>query len=65
MNRDAVTPSHACDKCQCRLTEIDFYGERLKSCIACNVWTDTYGTLRKIPEEDIEALKGLRHTKPA
>jgi hypothetical protein len=48
------------DKCQRALTEIDFYGKRLKGCIACNAWTDTNGALREIPEEDIEAPKGLR-----
>jgi hypothetical protein len=49
-----------CGTCQRPLTEINFYGEQLKGCIECNVWTDTDGASRKIPEEDIEALKGMR-----
>jgi hypothetical protein len=59
-----MTPPRTCDKCQRPLTEIDFYGKWLKGCIHCNVWTDTNGARRKIPKEDIEALKGLKHTKP-
>jgi hypothetical protein len=47
-------PDSACDKCQRQLMRIDFYGELLEGCIYCNVWK------RKIPEEDIEALKGMR-----
>jgi hypothetical protein len=53
-----------CDKCQRPLTDIDFYGKWLKGCIHCNVWTDSNGARRKIPKEDIEALKGLKHTQP-
>jgi len=40
----------ACEKCQRPLTRID-----------CNVWKEVAcGVWRKIPEEDIEALKGMR-----
>jgi hypothetical protein len=54
-------PDSACDKCQRPLTRIDFYGELLEGCIYCNVWKEVdRGVWRKIPEEDIEALKGLR-----
>ena len=28
------------------------------------MWIDTNGPWRKIPEEDVEALKGLRRTEP-
>ena len=59
-----MTSPDTCAKCQCPLTKIDFYGRRLKGCIHCNAWTDTNGAWRKIPEDDIEALKGHRHTKP-
>jgi hypothetical protein len=31
-----VTTPHTCDKCQCPLTEIDFYGKRLK-----DAWIDS------------------------
>jgi hypothetical protein len=55
-----MMPSHTCDKCQRPLLEINFYGERLKGCIKCNVWIDTDGAWRNIPEEDIEALNGMR-----
>jgi hypothetical protein len=54
-------PDSACDKCHRPLTRIDFYGEVLEGCIHCNVWKDVArGAWRKIPEEDIEALKGMR-----
>lgn len=59
-----MTPPHACNKCQRPLTRIEFYGERLKGCIECNLWIDTNGTWRKIPEEDVEALQGVRQTQP-
>jgi hypothetical protein len=49
----------ACHKCHRRFTEIDYYGKRLKGCIDCNVWINPDGTWHKIPEEDIEAPKGL------
>jgi hypothetical protein len=65
MNRDVVTAPHTCDKCQHQLTRIDFYGEQLEGCAFCNVWIDTNGTWRKLPDEDIVALKGLRRTEPA
>ena len=41
------------------LTEIDFYRERLEGCMSCNVWITTAGARRKIPQEDIEALRGI------
>jgi len=54
-------PDSACDKCQRPLTRIDFYGELLEGCIYCNIWKEVdRGVWRKIPEEDIEALKGMR-----
>ena len=54
-------PDSACDKCHRPLTRIDFYGEVLEGCIHCNVWKDVAnGVWRKIPEEDIEALKRMR-----
>jgi hypothetical protein len=49
-------PDGACDQCR-----IDFFGELLEGCIYYNVWKEVYrGVWRKIPEEDIEALKGMR-----
>jgi PHP family Zn ribbon phosphoesterase len=51
----------ACHKCHRRFTEIDYYGKRLKDCIDCNGWKEVdRGVWRKIPEGDIEALKGMR-----
>jgi hypothetical protein len=50
-----------CDKCQRPLRLIDFYGEQLEGCLGCNLWTDVGGAglWRKLPEADIEALKGV------
>ena len=54
-----MTPD-TCHECRQPFTEINHYDKRLKGCIDCNVWINPDGTWRKIPEEDVEALKGMR-----
>jgi hypothetical protein len=41
------------------MIEIDNCGERLKGCPDCNVWVRRDGSRRKIPEDDIAALKAV------
>jgi hypothetical protein len=57
-----------CERCDLPLVELDAYGERLRGCLSCNRWqvvttaeafpTDEW---RALPEDDIAALRGLRH----
>ena len=51
-----------CEECHRPLMRIDFYGERLDGCLFCNLWTVAGGVrlCRKLPEADVEALRGLR-----
>ena len=47
-----VAPSFLC--------QVSFHcGERLKGCPDCNVWVRRDGSRRKIPEDDIAALKAV------
>src|ERR1039457_1736957 len=52
----------ACDECHWPLMRIDFYGERLEGCLFFNPWAVAGGVrlCRKLPEADVEALRGLR-----
>ena len=48
-----------CPNCQGPLTEIDYYGERLIGCIACNRWgkPDDENLVMELMEADLEALR--------
>ena len=56
------TRTALCDHCRQPLVRIDFYGrELLDGCVVCNSWTEPGGSRlwRRLPDADIEALKGL------
>jgi len=53
-----VAPSFLCQVSFLDI-EIDHCGERLKGCPDCNVWVRRDGSRRKIPEDDIAALKAV------
>jgi len=53
------TTRRSCAKCRLRMIEIDYYGEPLKGCPDCNVWVKNDGTRRKIPEDDVAALRAV------
>jgi hypothetical protein len=51
-------PPMNCPYCQGPLTEIDYYGERLIGCIACNRWGKRDENLvMELMEADLEALR--------
>jgi len=40
--------------------EVDAYGERLRGCVGCNYWLSISSRdWRRLPEEDIAALRGM------
>jgi hypothetical protein len=52
-----------CFECKQPLTEIDNYSQRLRGCMACNIWWSHLGAKVRLPEEDIRALRQLRWEK--
>ena len=52
-------PRRSCAKCRFPMIEIDNCGEQPKGCPDCNVWVRRDGSRRKIPEDDIAALKAV------
>jgi len=51
------TPTH-CSQCNALLIEIDYYGQRLISCIKCNLWSWRGGErlLVQLMPQDLEEL---------
>jgi hypothetical protein len=57
----SVKTMEGCERCDLPLVELDAYGERLRGCIGCNSWQSiSSGEVRRLPEEDIAALRGLK-----
>jgi hypothetical protein len=58
------SPRMNCPRCQGPLTEIDYYGEGLIGCIACNRWgkPDDENLVMELMEADLEALR--KRNKP-
>ena len=52
-----------CNQCKQPLIEIDNRGERLKGCLACNLWSTVERKLwKRLSKEDLRALHALlRH----
>ena len=49
-----------CARCGLPAIEVDAYGERLRGCVGCNYWLSiSSGDWRRLPEEDIAALRGM------
>ena len=48
-----------CDKCGERLIEIDYYGERLTGCVACNKLgrLDDKNRVLELNEDDLAAVR--------
>ena len=48
-----------CPLCQRPLTEIEYYGERLIGCVACNRWgkPNDENLVMELMEADLEALR--------
>jgi len=58
MDEDGCTGS--CERCSLPLVELDAYGERLRGCVGCNNWQSlNFGEWRRLPEDDIAALRGV------
>jgi hypothetical protein len=56
-------PKAICGRCSVPVVELDAYGERLRGCLGCNNWQVVLtGEWRRLPEEDIAALRGLGST---
>jgi hypothetical protein len=50
-----------CPYCHGPLMEIDYYGERLVGCLACNRWGKPGDqNLVELMDEDLDALRKLR-----
>ena len=47
------------------LVMIDGWGERLRGGVACNQWVDLQGNWERLPEADIEALRGICCRRPS
>ena len=58
-----ATPITCYNKCKQPLIEIDNRGERLKGCLACNLWSTVDRKLwKRLSKEDLRALHALlRH----
>jgi len=53
-----------CHECKRPLMAIDFYGERLKGCLACNIWWTPDDAEKRLSEEDLCALHDMmRHSR--
>jgi hypothetical protein len=57
-------PNLTCPACGEPLVQIDNYGERLVGCLNCNVWgAPGSERVRKLPPEDVEALRSMRRQR--
>ena len=53
----------SCDRCGSPLIQIDYYGDQLTGCLACNVWRgDKSAFIVELAVEDWEALGKLRES---
>jgi hypothetical protein len=51
-----------CPYCHRKLTQIDYYGERLVGCLQCNRWgkPGDKTLIMELMEDDLEALRATR-----
>ena len=49
-----------CERCEGRLVEMDYWGERLRGCPKCNRWQAATGEWCRLAADDIVALRVLK-----
>ncbi len=63
MMEDDTASAPYCHECRRPLMAIDFYGERLKGCLICNIWWTPDDIKKRLSEADLRALHDMmRHS---